>query len=150
VIYIFVRFIDRCLLIFLFVEEMLPLTGAEMRKYLAELEKSKNPEGYVPSNPAGVLLRKLKRKKAASKGDGGVIEVDDVEGAGDANALVPADSPITKKSRTSKGTKAGGCPSASTEVGGTSLNDEAMESFWHSEFNFRRYASIFFFLSSIW
>jgi hypothetical protein len=85
----------------------------------------------------------LKRKEAASKGDAGVIEVDDSECAGDVNALVQADSPVTKKSRTGKGTKASGIrPSASTAVGGTSLNDEAMESFWHSEFNFRRYVSM--------
>jgi hypothetical protein len=129
---------------FSFAEEMLPLTGAEMRKYVAELEKSKNPEGYVASDPAGLSLRKLKRKESGSKRDAGIIEVDDAEGAGDANALVLADSPVTKKSRTGKGSKVGGRPSTSTEIGGTSLNDEAVESFWHSEFNFRRYASISF------
>jgi hypothetical protein len=135
-------FIDLCLS---FAEEMLPLTGTEMRKYLAELEKSKNPEGYVSSNPAGVSLRKLKRKEAASKGDAGVIEVEDAEGAGDGNALVRADSRLPKKARTGKGAKTGGSrPAASTEVGGTSLNDEAMESFWHLEFNFRRYVMTFF------
>jgi hypothetical protein len=26
---------------------MLPLTDAEMKKYLAELEKNKNPDGYT-------------------------------------------------------------------------------------------------------
>jgi hypothetical protein len=91
-----------------FAEEMLPLTGAEMRKYLTELEKSKNPEGYVSSNPVWVSLRKLKRKEAATKGDAGVIEVEDSEGAGDGNALVQADSPLPKKARTGKGAKTGG------------------------------------------
>jgi hypothetical protein len=120
-------FVDLC---FSFAEEMLPLTGAEMRKYLAKLEKSKNPEGYVSNNPAGVSLRKLKRKETASKGDARVIEVDVLEGVGDANDLVRADSPLPKKARTGKGPKTGGSrPTASTEVGGTSLNDEAMESF---------------------
>jgi hypothetical protein len=61
---------------------MLPLTGAEMRKYIAELEKSKNPDGYVSSGSAGVSLRKLKRKEPSGKGEAGVIEVDDLEGTG--------------------------------------------------------------------
>jgi hypothetical protein len=40
-----------------------------------------------------------------------------------------------------KGGKAGGSrPMTSKGVGGDSLNDEAMESLWHSEFDFRRYA----------
>jgi hypothetical protein len=62
---------------FVFAGEMMPLTGAEMKKYIAELEKSKNLDGYVSSNPAGVSLRKLKRKEAA-KGDAVVIEVEGV------------------------------------------------------------------------
>jgi hypothetical protein len=120
--------------------EMLPLTGAEMKKYLAELEKAKNPDGYVSSNLAGVSLQKLKRKESA-KDDVAVIEVEGSEGSSDGNAFTQADSPVPKKSRTAKGTKAGGSrPTAEREVGGTSLNDEAMESFWHSEFDFRRYA----------
>jgi hypothetical protein len=53
-----------------------------MRKYLAEVEKSKNPDGYVSSGSAGVSLRRLKRKEPSGKGDAGVIEVDDLEGAG--------------------------------------------------------------------
>jgi hypothetical protein len=44
---------------------MLPLTGVEMKKYLVELEKNKNPDVYVSSNPADVSLRKLKRKESA-------------------------------------------------------------------------------------
>jgi hypothetical protein len=67
---------------------MLPLTGAEMRKYLADLERSKNHDGYVSSSAAGVSLRKLKRKESAGKGEAGVIEVEDSEGVGDGNALV--------------------------------------------------------------
>jgi hypothetical protein len=121
---------------------MLPLTGAEMRKYLAELEKNKNPDGYAASNPTSVSLRKLKRKEPAAKGDVGetIVEIDDHEGASGENALVQTDSPVPKKSRTGKGAKAiGDRPSASTDIGGTSLNDEAMKSFWHSEFDFRRY-----------
>jgi len=41
---------------------MLPLTGAECKKYLAELEKNSNLEGYVSIDPAGLKLRKLRRK----------------------------------------------------------------------------------------
>jgi hypothetical protein len=115
-----------------FSEEMLPLTGAEMRKYLAEVERNKNPDGYVSSSPAGVSLRKLKRKEPSGKGEAGVIEVDDLEGAGGAHNVV------------AKGV--GGRPPSGKEVGGTSLNDEVMESFWHSEFDIRRYVLFFFWL----
>jgi hypothetical protein len=121
---------------------MLPLTGAEMKKYLAELEKSKNPNGYVSSSSAGVSLRRLKRKDSG-KGDASVMEVEDVEGAGEGNVLVLAGSPASKKTRTSRGSRpSGGRPLAGKEIGGTSLNDEAMESFWHSEFDFRRYVVV--------
>jgi hypothetical protein len=121
---------------------MLPLTGAEMKKYLAELEKSKNPDGYVPSSSASVSLRRLKRKDSG-KGDASVIEVEDVEGAGNGSAHILAGSPASKKTRTSRGSKpSDGRPPAGKEIGGTSLNDEAMESFWHSEFDFRRYVVV--------
>jgi hypothetical protein len=111
-----------------------------MRKYLAELEKSKNPDGYVSSGSTGVSLRRLKRKEPSGKGDAGVIEVDDLEGAGGEHTLVFVESPSSsKKSRTVRGAKgAGGRPPTGKEVGGTSLNDEVMESFWHSEFDIRR------------
>jgi hypothetical protein len=122
-----------------FAEEMLPLTGAEMRKYIAELEKSKNPDGYVSSSSAGVSLRKLKRKEPSGKGEAGVIEVEDLEGTGGGHTLVSVESPSSKKSRSVRGTKSvGGRPPLGKEVGGRSLNDEAIESFWHSEFEFRR------------
>jgi hypothetical protein len=117
----------------------LPLTRAEMRKYIAELEKSKNLDGYVSSSSAGVSLRKLKRKEPSGKGEAGVIEVEDLEGAGGGHTLVSVESPSSKKSRSARGAKGvGGRPPSGKEVGGTSLNDEAMESFWHSEFDFRR------------
>ena len=127
-----------------FSEEMLPLTGAEMRKYLAEVEKNKNPDDYVSSSPAGVSLRKLKRKEPTGKGDAGVIEVEDLETAGGAPNVVAVESPSSKKARTSRSAKGvGGRPPSGKEVGGTSLNDEVMESFWHSEFDIRRYAFSF-------
>jgi hypothetical protein len=125
---------------------MLPLTGAEMKKYLAQLEQSKNPDGYVSSSPAGVSLRRLKRKDSG-KGDSNVIEVDDLEGAGEGNAHTPAGSPSSKKARTSRGSKPGiSRPPSGKETGGTSLNDEVMDSFWHSGFDIRRYIIIFGFL----
>jgi hypothetical protein len=34
---------------------MLPLTGAKRRKYIADLKAKKVVEGYVTSDPAGVL-----------------------------------------------------------------------------------------------
>jgi hypothetical protein len=118
---------------------MLPLTGAEMKKYLAEFEQSKNPEGYVSSSPAGVSLRRLKRKESG-KGDSNVIEVDDLEGAGGGNAHTAAASPSSKKARTTRGSKPGSSrPPSGKETGGTSLNDEVMYSFWHSGFDVRRY-----------
>jgi hypothetical protein len=83
---------------------MLPLTGAEMRKYLADLERSKNPDGYVSSSPGGVSLRRLKRKESV-KGDAGVIEVEDLENAGGGNASAQAASPSSKKARTGRGSK---------------------------------------------
>jgi hypothetical protein len=133
----------------LFSEEMLPLTGAEMRKYLVEVEKNKNPDGYVSSSPAGVSLRKLKRKESSGKGEAGVIEVDDLESTGVAQNVVAVESPSSKKARTSRGAKGvGGRPPSGKEVGGTSLNDEVMESFWHSEFDIRRYAFSFWLSSS--
>jgi hypothetical protein len=83
---------------------MLPLTGAEMKKYLADLDRSKNPDGYVSSSPAGVSLRRLKRKETG-KGDSGVIEVDDLEAVGGGNAPTSAASPSSKKARTGRGSK---------------------------------------------
>jgi hypothetical protein len=123
---------------------MLPLTGAQMRKYMAELEKSKNPNGYVSSSSGGVSLRKLKRKDSG-RGEAGVIEVEDAEGEAERNMLVSVESPISKKARTGKGVRPiGGRPPAGKDVGGTSLNDEAMESFWHSQFDIRRYVVLGF------
>jgi hypothetical protein len=132
--------------------EMLPLTGAEMRKYLAELERSKNPDGYVSSSPGGVSLRRLKRKESV-KGDSGVIEVDDLENAGGGNAPTPAASPSSKKARTGRGSKPSSSrPPSGKEIGGTSLNDDVMDSFWHSGFDIRRYNTILVFLGvdSFW
>jgi hypothetical protein len=118
---------------------MMPLTGAEMKKYLAELEKSKNPDGYLSSSSAGVSLRKLKRKDSG-KGEVDVIEVEDAEGKAKRNVVVAVESPASKKARTGKGGRStGGRPLVDRDVGGTSLNDEAMEPFWHSQFDFRRY-----------
>jgi hypothetical protein len=118
---------------------MMPLTGAEMKKYLAELEQSKNPDGYVSSSPAGVSLRRLKRKESG-KCDLNVIEVDDLEGAGGGNANTSAASPASKKARTSWGSKPGSSrPPSGKETSGSSLNDEVMDSFWHSGFDVRRY-----------
>lgn len=75
------------------VERMLPLTGAQSKKYLEEVEKNKNLDGYVSSDPVGLKLRKLKRKEPPAKNDtrAGEMEVEDLEGAGDAAAFV--DSP---------------------------------------------------------
>ncbi|RHN55697.1 hypothetical protein MtrunA17_Chr5g0420781 [Medicago truncatula] len=72
---------------------MLPLTGAQSKKYLEEVEKNKNLDGYVSSDPVGLKLRKLKRKEPPAKNDtrAGEMEVEDLEGAGDAAAFV--DSP---------------------------------------------------------
>jgi hypothetical protein len=122
---------------------MLPLTGAEMKKYLAELERSKNPDGYVSSSPAGVSLRRLKRKECV-KGDSGVVEVEDLENVGGGNASTQAASPSSKKARTGRGSKPSSSrPPSGKEIGGTSLNDDVMDSFWHSGFDIRRY-NIFF------
>lgn len=63
---------------------MLPLTGAERKKYLAELEKNKSPDGYLSSDPTGVQQRKLKRKDFATKNDTevGEVEMDNLDTAG--------------------------------------------------------------------
>jgi hypothetical protein len=120
---------------------MLPLTDAEMKKYLAELEKSKNPDGYVSSSAGGVSLRRLKRKDSG-KGDTNVIEVEDMEGVG--QAQVSAGSPASKKTRTSRGTKPiSSRPPSGKKAGASSLNDEVVDSFWHSEFDIHRYAVVF-------
>jgi hypothetical protein len=118
---------------------MLPLTGAEMKKYLAELDRNKNPDGYVSSSPAGVSLRRLKRKECV-KGDSGVVEVEDLENVGGGNASTQAASPSSKKARTGRGSKPSSSrPPSGKEIGGTSLNDDVMDSFWHSGFDIRRY-----------
>lgn len=58
---------------------------------------------------------------------------------GGGHTIVSVESPSSKKSRTARGAKGvGGRPPSGKEVGGTSLNDETMESFWHSEFDIRR------------
>jgi hypothetical protein len=130
--------------VLILVEKMLPLTGSERKKYLAELEKSKNLDGYMSSDPAGLKLRKLKRKEPAAKSGAETCEVEikDLDGTGDEVAFVLADSPQPKKMKTGKAVDSERDRSASRDVGGTSLNVEATKSFWHSEFDFRKYVLV--------
>lgn len=87
----------------LFVERMLLLTGAQRKKYLDKVDKHKNLDGYVSSDPVGLKLRSLKRKEPAAKGDVevGDLEMEDLEGVGDAVVIV--DSPRSKKTKAGKG-----------------------------------------------
>lgn len=125
----------------------MPLTRAERRKYLAELEKNKNLDGYVSSDLAGLKLRRLKRKELVAKSDveTGDVEVENLEVVGDGVASAPPDSPQPKKLRTGKSVDTRRPrPSASggaknIVVSGTSLNVQVTESFWHSQFDFRKY-----------
>jgi len=80
---------------------MLSLTGVERKKYLADLEAKKAIEGYVVSDSAGVLQRKLKRKDVGTKFDAGVgdmaMEIDNREVARDGVEVPQADSPQPKR-----------------------------------------------------
>jgi len=114
---------------------------------LADLEKNKNLDGYASSDPAGLKLRKVIRKEPATKSGAGTgeVEIEDLEIAGDGGASALLDSPKPKRAKTGNGVdletnmKPKLTLPASSDVGGTSLNVEATKSFWHSEFDFRRY-----------
>jgi len=96
---------------------VLPLTGAERKKYLVELEKKKNSDGYVLSDPAGAQQRKLKRKDLATKNDieTGEVEMENLETARGGATASQDGSPQPKKVKTGKGVDTGTtCPSASS------------------------------------
>jgi len=111
---------------------MLPLTGAERRKYLADLEAKKTVERNAASDPAGVVQRKLKRKDVNTKSDAGVgdteLDINNVDAACDSVTTLQADSPQPKKLKTGKGADKGRTRSTTTRgrkdvaVGGTSSN----------------------------
>jgi len=112
---------------------MLPLTGAERKKYLAELEKKKNSDGYVSSDQAGVQQRKLERKDLAAKNDTdvGEVEMENLETAGDGATPSQASSPPPKKTKIGKGVDTGrvhlpaSSGGADIVMGDTSLNAQA-------------------------
>jgi len=72
--------------------------------YLAELKAKRAADGYVTSDPAGVMHRKNKRKDASSKGENVVVhaevDMEQVEVVGDGIAVETAESPKKKKTRT--------------------------------------------------
>lgn len=129
------------------------LTGAESRKYLADLEVKKTTDGNAANDPAGVVQRKLKRKDINAKPDIGVgdttMDIDNVDAAGDVVTTPQADSPQPKKMKTGKGADTGGKRPTSvrggkdTRASSTALNAQVLESFWNSDFDFRRYANWF-------
>lgn len=117
------------------------MTPSERNKYLAEVKVRKEAEGYATSDPAGVTHRKAKRKDIISKDDAVTVQVDteleNVEQVVDRTGAEIVDSPKRKKGRTGKRNNVGdkSVHTAAT----TSSNDKVGESFWHKEFNFRRY-----------
>jgi len=127
---------------------MLSLTSAKHRKYLADLE-AKKAEGCVASDPAGVKQRKLKRKDVTAKTDAGVggtaMNICNVDVVGDGVAASQADSPHPKKMKTGKGVDVGQTCSSNERdgnaagTGSVPLSTQVTESFWHNDFDFRRY-----------
>jgi hypothetical protein len=130
-----------------FVETMMPLSGVERKKYLADLNAKKAAEGYSASDPADVLHRKLKGKDAASKANMmvGSSKMDvDTEATGDGVLDDQVDSQKLKKMRIGKGESKKVLVTSEKDddnVETTSLNAPMEESFWHSDFNSRRCGS---------
>lgn len=162
----FLPFLFSCDLfssLFVYAEPMLPLSGAERRKYLADMKAKKVVEGYAASDPTGVLQRKVKRKYVIAKVDtcarGSSMDMDNVETAADDVLVEQSNSPIPKKMKIGKG----GDPRRTLpangrgedDVGGvtrtSSLNAQVEESFWHADFDFRMYGSFVdkYFLNSM-
>lgn len=120
---------------------------------MADLKAKKAAKRYAPNNPSGVLLRKVKRKDVASKVDVMVgcseMDIDNMETAGDGILAEQADSPRHKKMRTRKGDSKRTFVSSEKDddyagevAGTTSLNVQVADSFWHKDFDFRRYESL--------
>jgi len=86
---------------------MMPLSGPERKKYLADMKAKKVGEGYCTSDPSGVLQRKIKWKDVAAKTDTGVrgseMDIENVEVAGDGGLVEQSYLPKHKKTRTWKG-----------------------------------------------
>jgi hypothetical protein len=135
---------------FFFVEPMMPLTPAERKKYLVELKAKKAVDGYATSDPAGVMRRKTKRKDIPSREEiapgQASMNVDQTEVAGDGDGVETVESPKRKKGKTGKsdtrrlhlmGVDAN--DKNDKTVATTSLNEKVTGSFWHKDFDFRRY-----------
>lgn len=118
---------------------------------MADLKAKKAAKGYTTSDPSGVLLRKIKRKDVTVKSDVGVrsseMEIDNVEVAVDGGLVEQSESPKHKRARTGKG---GNTVRALVKgeknvgnvggiVGNASLNAQVGDSFWHVDFDFRKY-----------
>lgn len=115
---------------------MLPLTGAQRRKYLAEAEKNKSLDGYVSSDPAGLKLRKLKRKEPASTTDDGMDVVE--SGEGNRETAAGGGTPRPKKGKASKAARLERNLFAGGSDAGDSTSAAVVDSFWHSSFDFRK------------
>lgn len=118
--------------LFVFLSRTYPLTRVERRKYLAA-------EGYIASDLAGVLTRKLKRKNIIARTDAGVgdttVDLDNVDVVGDSVATPQAGLPHPKKAKTGKGVESGRTRPTNVRggkddaAGSTSLNAQVVESF---------------------
>lgn len=130
------------------VDPMKPLTPAERNLYLAELKAKKAVDGYVTSDPAGMMHRTGRRKDASSKGENAVINtkvvMDQVGVAEDGKAVETAKFPKKKKARTRRAESTrvrltGVFVKEKTAEATSSLNEKVVEFFWHKDFDFRRY-----------
>jgi len=82
-------------LYFCLVEPMMPLSGPERKKYLADKKAKKAEEGYATSDPSGLLQRKIKRKDVTAKMNAGVggleTDIDNAEAAWDGDLVEQSD-----------------------------------------------------------
>jgi len=128
---------------------MLPLTGKECKKYLGDLQARKSSQGYVASDTTDVVQRKIKRKEAYGKvdvdGRGATLEIDASGAVGDETLVPQIGSPHPKKMKTWKGVEMGRARTnvkhgvKDADACSTVLSTHVKDSFWHSEFYFRRY-----------
>jgi hypothetical protein len=84
-------------------EPMMPLFGAERRKYLVDMKAKKTDERYSASDPASVLQRKVNRKDVDAGAGGSAMDVDNANAVGHDALVEQEDSPKPKNMNTGKG-----------------------------------------------
>ena len=119
---------------------MLPLTGKERRKYLADL-KEKNASGeHIASDPASLLLRKGRKDQAvnAETPGGDVDETIGALGKGASDDVIDlVVSPQRKKAKTGQKDAEKGEQLEKDVV--AEVDAAYRQSFWHRDFKYRQY-----------